>query len=201
VNEEADAILGLYERHALSFDRIRGKQLFEKPWLDRFVALLPPGGAILDIGCGSGEPIAADLVGRGFALTGVDGSPSLIDLCRFRLPSGEWHVADMRRLSLGRRFAGLIAWHSFFHLTMDEQRRMFALFADHAAPGAALMFTSGPGEGVAIGTFEGEPLYHASLDPDEYRRLLYEHGFEVVAHVAEDPACGGATVWLARAIA
>ncbi|MFN3636804.1 MAG: class I SAM-dependent methyltransferase, partial [Rhizobium rhizophilum] len=94
----------LYERHALSFDRIRGKQLFEKPWLDRFAALLPPGGAILDIGCGSGEPIAADLVGRGFALTGVDGSPSLIDLCRFRLPSGEWHVADMRRLSRGRRF-------------------------------------------------------------------------------------------------
>ena len=60
------------------------------------------------------------------------------------------------------------------------------------------MFTSGPAAAVAIGEFEGEPLYHASLDPEEYRALLSENGFEVLRHVAEDPSCGGATVWLAQ---
>jgi hypothetical protein len=60
------------------------------------------------------------------------------------------------------------------------------------------MFTSGPSHGEAIGTLEGEPLYHASLDPAEYRELLDTHGFDVVRHVAEDPECGGHTVWLAR---
>ena len=75
---------------------------------------------------------------------------------------------------------------------------MFAVFRDHAASRAALMFTSGPALGEAIGEFEGEPLYHASLDPDEYRALLMAHGFAVVSHVADDPACNGHTVWLAQ---
>ena len=62
------------------------------------------------------------------------------------------------------------------------------------------MFTSGPAHGEAIGSFAGEPLYHASLDPSEYRSLLDRNGFDVVSQVAEDPACGGHTVWLAQLI-
>ena len=61
------------------------------------------------------------------------------------------------------------------------------------------MFTSGPAHGEAIGSYKGEPLYHASLDAAEYRALLNANGFEVVAHVVEDPDCGGHTVWLAQA--
>lgn len=199
--DEADHIVGLYQRHAAAFDRLRDKTLFERDWIDRFAGSLPPGAAVLDIGCGSGEPIAAGLIGRGFALTGIDSSTAMIDLCRERFPSAEWHVGDMRGMELGRRFHGLLAWHSFFHLTGDGQRAMFPRFAAHALPDALLMFTSGPEEGVAVGTFEGEPLYHASLSPEEYRALLEENGFAVIDHVANDPNCGGATVWMARRVA
>jgi hypothetical protein len=104
----------------------------------------------------------------------------------------------MREMALGRRFDGLVAWDSFFHLGHDDQRAMFPRFAAHAAPGAALIFTSGPAHGVAIGAYAGEALFHASLDPTEYRALLAAAGFDVAAHVAQDPACGGRTVWLAR---
>lgn len=194
----SSAIIDLYQRHAAAFDRLRGKTLFEGPWLDRFLVLVPEGAAILDIGCGSGEPIARYLLGKRRSVTGVDSAASLIDLCRQRFPQAEWHVQDMRRLALGRRFDGLIAWDSFFHLTPADQRMMFPLFAAHAAPGAALIFTSGPAHGEAIGTFEGEPLYHGSLAPEEYRALLAENGFSVVAHRIEDPECGGHTIWLAR---
>lgn len=194
----SDTIIPLYDRHAQAYDRQRGRSLFEKSWLDAFVALLPDGGSVLDIGCGMGEPIARHLIARGFAVTGTDSSPSLIAMARERFPQQTWMVADMRALSLGRVFDGLIAWDSFFHLTPDDQRAMFPVFRDHAAPRAALMFTSGPARGEAIGEFEGEPLYHASLDPDEYRALLMAHGFRVVSHVADDPTCNGHTVWLAR---
>lgn len=192
-------IIGLYQRHADAWDRRRGKSLFERPWLDRFTALIPRGAEVLDVGCGSGEPMARHLVEQGYRVTGVDSSPPLIDLCRARFPEHDWHVADMRALSLGRPFAGILAWDSFFHLDAADQRGMFAVFREHAAPGAALMFTSGPSHGEAIGEFEGEPLFHASLDPEEYRALLAEHGFHVVHHVADDPACGHHTIWLARA--
>jgi len=193
-----DAIIGLYQRHAAAWDADRDRSLFERPWLERFVEGLASGATILDLGCGSGEPIGRWLVERGFAVTGLDSSPTLIALCQARLADAEWLVGDMRQLSLGRRFDAILAWHSFFHLALEDQRAMFARFADHAVPGARLMFTSGPEEGEAIGTYRGEPLYHASLAPSEYRRLLAAAGFGPVAHSAQDPDCGGATIWLAQ---
>ena len=104
----------------------------------------------------------------------------------------------MRTLALNRTFNGIIAWDSFFHLPQADQRPMFTIFKRHAAAGAALMFTSGPSAGEVIGSYRGEPLYHASLDSAEYRALLHDGGFEVVKHVVEDPSCGLRTIWLAR---
>ncbi len=198
MHPSSSRIIDLYERHAAAFDADRGRSLFERGWLDRFRALLAPGAAILDLGCGSGEPIARHLIESGHAVTGVDSAPSLIRLCQARFSEHTWLVSDMRRLDLGVRFAGILAWDSFFHLTPDDQRAMFAVFRAHAASGAALMFTSGPVHGEAIGAYRGESLYHASLDAEEYAALLAAYDFEVVAHVAEDVTCGGHTVWLAR---
>jgi predicted TPR repeat methyltransferase len=195
---DAERIIGLYRRHAHAFDRARGKTLFEKPWLDRFRAMLADGPAVLSLGCGSGEPMERHLIDSGARVTGVDSSSEMIALCRDRFPDHAWVVADMRALALERTFDGILAWDSFFHFTPEDQRAMFPIFADHATARAALMFTSGPRAGIAMGEFHGEPLYHASLDPEEYRALLVQHGFEVVRHAAEDPNCGGHTIWLAQ---
>lgn len=119
-------------------------------------------------------------------------------MCRDLLPEHDWLVADMRGLIIGATFDGILAWDSFFHLTDDDQRRMFETFKSHSHQGTALMFTSGPEHGEALGSYRGEDLYHASLSPEEYRVLLASAGFEVVAHKAEDPHCGGHTVWLAQ---
>jgi SAM-dependent methyltransferase len=198
MTSEADRIIGLYRRHANAWARERGNHLFEAAWFDRFRALVPADGTVLDIGCGAAEPLARYLIENGCDVTGVDAAPEMIAMCRDRFPDRTWHVADMRTLSLGRLFNGLVAWDSFFHLSYDDQRRMFPIFRKHAAPHAALMFTSGPSHGEAIGAYGGEPLYHASLDASEYRALLDANGFEVVMHVAEDPDCGGHTIWLAQ---
>jgi SAM-dependent methyltransferase len=194
----AEGIVGLYRRHAGAWAAARGTELSERAWIDRFAALLDASATVLDIGCGSGEPIAVSLVGRGHHVVGIDSSPEMIGLFRANLPDEVAEVADMRSLRLDRAFGGLIAWDSFFHLAPDQQRLMFPVFRDHALAGAPLLFTSGPAYGEAIGTLEGEPLYHASLGPDEYRLLLGENGFDVAGHIVEDPDCGARTVWLAR---
>lgn len=196
----ADAIIDLYERRALDWvgDRSRQAVFFEKGWLDRFCALIKPGGTVLDLGCGPGKPMAAYLLARGFDVCGVDSSPTMIALARSALPAHEWIVADMRTLALGRRFDGVMAWDSFFHLNFDDQRRMLTVFRQHARAGAPLLFTSGPRHGEAVGDLHGEPLYHASLAPVEYRALLADNGFAVIAARMDDPDCGGHSVWLAR---
>jgi trans-aconitate methyltransferase len=197
--DAAASITGLYTRHGAAWARDRGDAPgTEAAWIARLLALLPPAAHVLDIGCGSGAPIATAIASAGHRVTGLDASPTLLDLARARLPDAEWIEADMRAMDLGRRFDALVAWDSFFHLDHDAQRGMLPRFAAHAVPGAPLLFTSGPRHGVAMGSYAGEPLFHASLDPAEYRALLAAHGFEVLDHRAEDPAGGGHTVWLAR---
>jgi 2-polyprenyl-3-methyl-5-hydroxy-6-metoxy-1,4-benzoquinol methylase len=195
---EAERIIGLYQRYAIEWDRERGRSLFEQAWLDQFLAVLAPRPSVLDIGCGAGEPIARYLAEKGCDVTGVDSSSALIGMCKDRFPDHEWFVADMRTLSLDRRYDGIMAWDSFFHLCPEDQRQMFPIFRKHARPNAALMFTSGHLYGEAIGTLQGEPLYHGSLDVEEYRWLLHQNGFDVVKNVVEDPDCGYRTIWLAQ---
>jgi SAM-dependent methyltransferase len=189
----------LYEAHAREFDRDRGRSLMERSYLSDMVARLRPGARVLDLGCGAGDPIARFFIGRGFDLTGVDAAPAMIAICKERFPDTVWVEADMRGLVLPFRFNAIVAWDSFFHLTRDEQRAMFPLFKKHIAPGGLLLFTSGPQDGEVVGDLYGNALFHASLDPIEYRTLLGTCGFRVLRHQAEDPDCGLHTVWLAQA--
>ncbi len=195
---DPEGILPTYRRQAGAWDRGRPTVLFEQPWLDRFAALLPPGGRVLDLGCGTGVPIARWLMDRGFAVTGIDGAPEMLELARAHLPEAEWIETDMRTLALDRRFDGIVAWDSFFHLTPDAQRAMFPIFAAHLAPGGALMFTSGPAAGEAWGRVGTEPVYHASLAPEDYVALMAAEGLALRGYLAEDPDCDRHTVWLAR---
>ena len=199
MNDLADRIIGHYERHATAWDEDRARGTWnDKPWHDRFIAMLSKGASVLDLGCGSGNPVARHMVANGLKVTGVDSSPTFIALCRDRLPGHTWIVGDMRALSLKQSFQGILAWDSFFHLKPADQRKMFEVFREHAAPFAVLMFNTGPSHGEAVGSYRGDPLYHASLDPAEYARLLDGIGFKIVAHVVEDPQAGGRTVWLAQ---
>jgi trans-aconitate methyltransferase len=200
VNDLSERIISHYQRHALDWDADRRSSGWnDKQWHDRFLALLGKGAAVLDLGCGGGSPVAGHLAAHGIRVTGVDSSPNLIALCRDRLPDQEWIVSDMRGLKLDRTFDGILAWDSFFHLSPDAQRAMFPVFAAHAQPNTVLMFNTGPAFGEAIGSYRGDPLYHASLDSGEYDQLLAGHGFDRIDRAIEDPQAGGRTVWLARA--
>jgi ubiquinone/menaquinone biosynthesis C-methylase UbiE len=194
----AENIPGLYESVAVQFDRDRTKTLMEKSYLEKLLAGIKAGRRVLDLGCGSGEPIAKFFIEAGCKVTGVDIAPAMLAMCRTRFPDTIWIEADMRTLALHEEFDAIIAWDSFFHLSMEDQRAMFPIFARHVAPDAMLLFTSGTANGSFIGNIYGQDLYHASLDPEEYRLLLAEHGFEVITYNAEDPNCGRHTVWLTK---
>jgi cyclopropane fatty-acyl-phospholipid synthase-like methyltransferase len=195
----ADRIVGHYEKHAVAWDRDRQNSHWnDKNWHDRFIGKLCKGARVLDLGCGPGRPVAEHMVQRGLRVTGVDSSPTMIAFCRERLPDQEWIVADMRQLALGRRFDGILAWDSLFHLAHEDQRRMFTVFADHASSGTVLMFNTGPEHGERTGEYRGAPLYHASLSPAEYEALIVRFAFHLLQHAADDAQAGGRTVWLCQ---
>jgi trans-aconitate methyltransferase len=188
----------LYQLIAKDYDRDRSRSLMEAGYLRDLLSRLDRDARVLDLGCGCGEPIALFFIEHGCQLTGIDAAPAMISLCRERFPHATWLVRDMRTLGLDRRFDAILAWDSFFHLCADEQRRMFPIFRQHITPRGLLLFTSGPRAGVEIGDLYGHELFHASLDAEEYQRLLARHGFDVLLHRVEDRDCGRHTVWLAQ---
>ena len=195
---DKDHVYNDYEKKAKWFDHHRSRDFFEKFYLDKVISYLSPRATVLDLGCGMGEPISQYFIEQGYKLTGIDGSQKLIKLAKKRYPQAEFIVADMRTIHFDKKFDCIILWHSFFHLPADDQRAMFAIFQRYLKIDGILMFTSGPQEGEVWSNNGGISMYHASLSPDEYKKLLEEYGFGLLMHVIEDENCGGATVWMAR---
>jgi SAM-dependent methyltransferase len=188
----------LYDKIVEWFDNNRSKELMEKEYVELVLKHIPKRGAILDLGCGTAEPLAQFFIQHGFYITGVDGSPKMIDLCKKRFPDMKWIVGDMRVINLHQKFDAVIAWDSFFHLNQDDQKNMFTVFNQHLQEEGILLFTSGTKREEVYGNMDGHNFYHASLDLNEYRNLLKENGFEILLNKIEDPACGMHTVWVAR---
>jgi SAM-dependent methyltransferase len=106
----ADLIVGHYERYARDWDADRrALPWVDRPWIDLFARLLPAGGPVLELGCGGADPVATALTSHGLKVTGVDASPTLISLCRERMPDQRWIIGDMRAVALGERFDAVLA--------------------------------------------------------------------------------------------
>lgn len=185
-----------YDKMFKWFDEARSRELLEKPYLDLAISYLKPKAKILDLGCGMGEPIGKYFIDQGFDLTGVDGSAELINLAHIRFPEAKFITQDMRTLDLKEKFDLIISWNSFFHLSREDQRLMFKIFEAHINPNGILMFTSGPKDGEVWSDNGGEMLYHASLDLEEYKKLLLEHNFEIIKCALDHE--GAAYIWVAR---
>ena len=70
----------VYQAEAHAFDQQRNRALFEKPWLDQFLALLDSGSHVLDLGCGSGRPISEYMIHQGHHVTGLDFAPKMLQV-------------------------------------------------------------------------------------------------------------------------
>lgn len=104
---------------------------------------LPRSAAILDIGCGSGVPIARALVDDGFSVWGVDASPSLIAAYRRNLPAmpAACEAAQDSRF-FDRTFVGIVSIGLVFLLGENDQRTLLANVADALEAGGRFLFSA-----------------------------------------------------------
>ena len=139
---------------------------------------LPPGAAVLDIGCGSGAPVAEALVAAGFRVFGVDASPTLVAEFRRRLPAAEvvCEPAETSRL-FDRRFDGAVAIGLLFLLPAEDQRAVIARVAAALHPGGRFLFTAPRQACDWTDSLTGQPSL--SLGEDAYRRTLEQAGLHL----------------------
>jgi ubiquinone/menaquinone biosynthesis C-methylase UbiE len=188
----------VYDKIIHWFDAHRSKELKMEAFYLNFIKNHVPTGTVLDVGCGTGEPLAKFFIENGYQVTGIDASKKMIDLCQKRFPTERWLVADMRTLNLPEQFNVVIAWHSFFHLPHEDQRNTLKLLTSYVKSGGLFIFTSGPEYSEVWGNNGGYDLYHASLSSEEYEKILLEDNLNVIIHKIKDPDCGEATVWVAQ---
>jgi SAM-dependent methyltransferase len=113
-----------FDRLAPEMDRWRRKSHYYHEELQRFCRfVIPPGSRVLEIGCGTGDLLAAVEPREGL---GVDLSPRMIARARERFPHLAWIVADAEALPLDARFEYVILSDLLGHLE-DIQAAMQAL--------------------------------------------------------------------------
>ena len=104
---------------------------------------LPPASAIVDVGCGSGVPIAAALIEDGFKLFGIDASSSLLAAFRDRFPGAPAACeAAQDSAYFHRDFDAAVAIGLLFLLSEEDQCRVIHRVAQVLRPGGRFLFSA-----------------------------------------------------------
>ncbi len=95
-------------RSWIAWARAPGHDSYWRFHRDRFLPLLPPpAGPTLDVGCGEGR-LTRDLRDRGYDVTGIDASPTLLAAARNADHDGRYIEADAARLPIADASAALV---------------------------------------------------------------------------------------------
>ena len=87
----------LFDSMGADYEKAFGHDPGLHKFIEKVLALLPPSSKVLDVGCGTGRPVSSTLASNGHKVTGIDISPSMAELSRKAVPSGEFEVADMTK--------------------------------------------------------------------------------------------------------
>jgi SAM-dependent methyltransferase len=158
---------------------------------------LPRSGTVLDLGCGSGEPVARILDVSGLRVWGVDASPTLVAAFRRHLPRGKVVCEPVEHSNFfGRRFDGIVAIGLMFLLTEAAQRALIPRIARALAPCGELLFTAPEQACSWQDVLTGR--ISRSLGAETYRAALAEAGLKLLPSMVDE---GGNHHYRARSTA
>ncbi|MCG6859952.1 MAG: methyltransferase domain-containing protein [Chromatiaceae bacterium] len=181
-----DTLREIYDQFAETYEKNRG--LFDmSEVLDSFYAKLEvKEGKLLDLGCGSGEPVARYFIDRNWSAVGIDFSEKMIELASKYVPEMQTINSDIREVDFEPDlFDAIIASYSLFHLPVDNHAELFKKIHRWLRPDGKTLFTyateeyTGSKEFDGYKTFMGQELYYSHKTPDELYADLESIGFNI----------------------
>lgn len=146
---------------------------------------LRDGAAVLDLGCGSGVPVAQLLSDAGLCIFGLDASPRLVAMFRDRFPNA--HVscepAQTSRF-FDRSFDGIVAIGLLFLLPAEEQQIVLRKVGAALAANGSFLFTAPERPCKWADSITGRDS--RSLGQDRYVALLAAAGLRLVANYVDE---------------
>ena len=169
-DQVADAYAQL--EHTATWPRMR--------WLDKLLAVLPASAAVLDLGCGSGDPADIALAHQ-HQVTGVDISEAQIIKARQNVPSGTFLHADLGSISFPpASFDAVVSFYTLEHLPREEHAAIFGRLATWLRPGGYLLLGTEAAESAgSVGTWLGVPMFFSSYDPVTVQQLISDAGMVI----------------------
>jgi ubiquinone/menaquinone biosynthesis C-methylase UbiE len=157
--------------------------------LDAFCALVPPGGSVLDVGCGYGRDTLA-LAGKGFSPIGIDLSTGLLEEARRRAPEVDFRQMNMLELDFpDNTFDGIWACASLLHLSLEDIPKALAEFYRVLKPGGSVFITMKQGDDVEKNepSFSSKiPRHFSFVSPHNFKNLLEQAGFTIKEFLSRD---------------
>ena len=128
-----DATLQFYRQNAEAYAKREITSRFAR--MTKFLALLPSGAAILELGCGAGGD-SAEMIARGYDVTPTDGSPEMAEVASRRLgrPVRTLLFHDIDAVEV---FDGVWANACLLHVPREQLASVLALIHRALKPGGA----------------------------------------------------------------
>jgi len=144
----------------------------------RWATSLRPAATVLDIGCGTGLPIAKALADDGFEVYGIDPSPTLLTAFRRHIAGAQalCEAAEQSRF-FDRRFDGVVAVGVMFLLPEDSQRIVIERVGQALYPGGHFLFSAPLQSCEWFDSLTGRRS--VSLGEERYTQLLTSAGFRL----------------------
>lgn len=188
-----------YDDIAADFAKMRNEFYKEQKYLDLFIQHVQPRANILDVGCGSGHPIATYLTAHKFSMTGIDASKELLKIAKKNCPEMKLIHGDMRTIKLQNQYDGIIEWWSLFHVPKNDHELMIKRFANWLKIGGILEFTTGDHEyQTSSNDMLNHLLWFYSEQPTSYEKYLKRNGFEILLRENDQEQH---LVWIAKKVA
>jgi SAM-dependent methyltransferase len=146
-NPPSDLTVAYYDAHAGEYVRDTFG-LDMAPLYEPFLGLVPAGGHILDVGCGSGRDALA-FMRKGFRVTAIDASG---EMARAATERTGLAVAVLRAqdVTFENEFDGVWACASLLHVPSGETDDVFARLTRALRPGGAWYMSFKLGESEAV---------------------------------------------------
>lgn len=177
---QAEAFDAIGDRYDEAFPHKEG-QLAAGAWL---AEQLPPGSHVLDLACGTGMPTARQLTDAGLRVTGIDLSPTMIDLARQNVPEADFRLldlADLESAGLGP-FDGMAAFFALLMLPRAEIPVSLGMLHRQLRPGApfALSMVEADVDDFSI-PFLGHTIRVSGYLREDLHQVVTDAGFEILA--------------------
>lgn len=150
---------------------------------DHFLPLLPTGGHILDVGCGSCRDSAV-FQSRGFTITAFDASQSLVKIAqqKFTFPV---HCARFDTFTSSERYDGIWASASLLHLQRKDLHKVLSQLRALLKEDGVFYCSFKMYDSAHVDT---QGRFFTAMTPDELQKILLDHFRKVTTFTSQGNA-------------